>query len=328
MRLTLSYVQRHMHHRLGSVRALLVLLLAATPLTTRGDAGTAVDTRDHYRVYRPSGEVRGALVLLPGYGDDSDAFEPSSPTTPSTLPARLAEHGILTLVAVPVRETLYESPAALRALDSLLAQVVQQYRIPRERVAIGGFSSGGTGAVRYAQTCAQQNCRAVPRLAAVFAVDAPLDFERLFRNSAVIVQRKAPRSNIAEASTIVRTLQQTLGGTPDEVPDAYRLHSPVLASELAGGNARLLQQTPLRLYTEPDVKWWLEERNLDYQGMNAVDHAALINLLRVAGNARAELITTTGQGYRPDGRRHPHSWSIVDETDLVRWLLVCLAPVG
>ena len=59
-----------------------------------------------------------------------------------------------------------------------------------------------------------------------------------------------------------------------------------------------------------------------------MDHAALINLLRVAGNARAELITTTGKGYRPDGRRHPHSWSIVDELDLVRWLLLALSPAA
>jgi hypothetical protein len=60
--------------------------------------------------------------------------------------------------------------------------------------------------------------------------------------------------------------------------------------------------------------------------MNAVDHAALINLLRVAGNDRAELITTTGRGYRPGGRRHPHSWSIVDEAQLERWLLTTLSP--
>ena len=34
-----------------------------------------------------------------------------------------------------------------------------------------------------------------------------------------------------------------------------------------------------------------------------------------------ELITTSGQGHHPDGRRHPHSWSIVDNGELVEWLL-------
>lgn len=72
----------------------------------------------------------------------------------------------------------------------------------------------------------------------------------------------------------------------------------------------------------------MEQRNLDFFGMNSVDHAALINLLRVAGNDRAELITTTGKGFRPSGRRHPHSWSIVDEPELARWLLAALATAN
>lgn len=326
--LPFTFDSRTVHHRFRSVCVSLALFLAGTPLPAQEVPARPAAPREHYRVYAPRGEIAGALVLLPGYGGDRDSYDPASPFTPSTLPALLAEQGVLTMVAVPVRETLYESEEVLRALDALLSELVQQYGIPRERVAIGGFSAGGTGAVRYAQFCAQQKCRAVPSIAAVFAVDSPLDFERLYRTSEVIVQRDAPRSNIAEESMILTTLQQALGGTPDEAGDAYRLHSAVVASDPDGGNAQLLRHTPVRLYVEPDVHWWMEERNLDYHGMNAVDHAALINLLRVGGNHRAELITTTGRGYRPDGRRHPHSWSIVDEPDLASWLLVALSAYG
>lgn len=213
---------------------------------------------------------------------------------------------------------------------------MRQHGLPRERVVIGGFSAGGTGAVRYAQMCAQQKCRALPRIAAVFAVDPPLDFERLYRASHLALQRNAPRSNAEEEKMIVETLRRSLGGTPDEARESYRLHSAVLASAADGGNARLLARTPIRLYTEPDVLWWMEQRNLDFFGqrnldffgMNSVDHAALINLLRVAGNGRAELITTAGKGFRPGGRRHPHSWSIADEPDLARWLLAALVPAN
>jgi len=311
-----------MHQRLLGVCTLLLLLLAGAPLGAQETLAVATP----YRIYLPSGEVQGALVLLPGYGGDADSFDPSSSFTPSSLPGRLAAHGILTVVAVPGSETLYETEAVLHALDTLLTQVVQRYDVPRERVAIGGFSAGGIGAVRYAQFCAQQKCQAIPRVAAVFAVDSPLDLERLYRTSEVIVQRNAPRSNIAEDSMILHTLRDALGGTPDDARASYRLHSAMLASAPDGGNALLLARTPIRLYTEPDVHWWMEERNLDYHAMNAVDHAALINLLRVAGNDRAELITTTGKGYRPNGRRHPHSWSIVDEAELERWLLIALFP--
>lgn len=305
--------------------AVLVLSLVSTALHAQAAAGA---TAGPYRIYAPAGKATSLLVLLPGYGGNPDSFDPSSGFTPSTLPARLAQHGVMTLVAVPNSETLYETDKALGALDSLVDRVVRQHGLPRERVAIGGFSSGGTGAVRYAQRCAQQKCRAVPRIAAVFAVDPPLDFERLYRSSQLIVQRNAPRSNLAEERRILETLRGSLGGTPDESGAAYRLHSAVLASAPDGGNARLLARTPIRLYTEPDVGWWMEQRNLDFHGMNSVDHAALINLLRVAGNDRAELIATTGKGFRPDGRRHPHSWSIVDEPELARWLLAALAPAN
>jgi surfactin synthase thioesterase subunit len=315
-----------MHQRLFGVATLLLGLLAGASLSARETPAASTPHGDSFRVYGSGGEVQGALVLLPGYGGDPDSFDPSSAFTPSSLPARLAKHGILTVVLVPASETLYETDAALHALDALLARVVQQYEVPRERVAIGGFSAGGTGAVRYAQRCAQQKCQAVPHIAAVFAVDPPLDFERLYRTSELIVQRNAPRSNIAEEGMILQTLRHAFGGTPDEARDSYRLHSAVLASAPDGGNALLLDRTPIRLYTEPDVHWWMDERNLDYHAMNVVDHAALINLLRVAGNIRAELITTTGKGYRPDGRRHPHSWSIVDEAELERWLLIALYP--
>jgi len=30
------------------------------------------------------------------------------------------------------------------------------------------------------------------------------------------------------------------------------------------------------------------------------------------------------KGYRLDGRRHPHSWSIVEPVDCINWILECL----
>ncbi len=51
---------------------------------------------------------------------------------------------------------------------------------------------------------------------------------------------------------------------------------------------------------------------------------AVINQLHLLGNEQAEYINALGKGYRMDGRRHPHSWSIVDAEDCVDWLLGCM----
>lgn len=38
------------------------------------------------------------------------------------------------------------------------------------------------------------------------------------------------------------------------------------------------------------------------------------------GNQEAEFIQTFQTGYRRNGQRHPHSWSIIDAEECVDWM--------
>lgn len=60
----------------------------------------------------------------------------------------------------------------------------------------------------------------------------------------------------------------------------------------------MLKNIPIRLYAEPDVVWWIENKGYDYYTINAVDQAALVLKLRTLGNTKADLITTTGKAAR------------------------------
>jgi hypothetical protein len=79
-----------------------------------------------------------------------------------------------------------------------------------------------------------------------------------------------------------------MGGSPSQVRRAYRSRSPFLASEKDGGNAQLLKNIPIRLYTEPDVVWWIENYGFDYNTINAMDQAALLLQLRAQHQGRAD----------------------------------------
>jgi len=70
-----------------------------------------------------------------------------------------------------------------------------------------------------------------------------------------------------------------------------------------------------------DVLFWLEHVTHLYS-LNSLDVIYAINELKAMGNQQAELIVTSGKGYRPDlgGIRMPHAWSIVDEPDLANWI--------
>ena len=80
--------------------------------------------------------------------------------------------------------------------------------------------------------------------------------------------------------------------------------------------------TPLRIYSEPDINWWIKERGADLSSMNVLDCSAMINELNRLGNEKATLIVTENKGFRKlQNIKHPHSWSIVDEKELIDWLL-------
>ena len=204
----------------------------------------------------PEKSRTGLLVLLAG---EIHSFDEKSGYTPSTLPRILATNGIVTKVAA-VRPGLgagvglYAGDAVLEEMDGLIAEVLNKYKIQNGRVAIGGFSASGIGAMRYAQFCVKGK-RKTKAPVATFAVDSPLDYERWFLAAELELKRLAlaGRDN-AEDQSAVHFLRKEFGGSPTEAVEAYRRQSVVSTLVADGGNARLLKDTLVRIYVEPDLK--------------------------------------------------------------------------
>ena len=166
----------------------------------------------------------------------------------------------------------------------------------------------------------------VSKPVAIFFRGRALDFESWWNRETLNLRRDNPKSALEESQGILDALRSAMGGSPNQPRQVYRSRSPFLASVKDGGNARLLKNVPIRLYTEPDVVWWIEDSGRDYYTINAIDQAALVLQLRALGNTKAQLITTTGKGFRPPGTRNPHSWTIVDEPDLADWIVKAFQP--
>jgi hypothetical protein len=268
-----------------------------------------------YRLYRPAGTAQGLVVMLPYFGSDANEFSSAA------LPGLLANKNVATMV---VSASGYLNDDDLVTLRGLIEGAVQELNVSAGRLVVGGISAGGTGAVRYFEYCVSGHCTARSKPVAIFSVDAPLDFESWWNRETLNLRRNNPKSALEESQGILGALRSTMGGSPSQVRQVYRDRSPFLASEKDGGNARLLKDVPIRLYCEPDVVWWIENMGRDYYTLNAIDQAALVLQLRALGNTKAELITTTGKGFRPPGTRNPHSWTIVDEPDLADWIVKAL----
>jgi len=265
---------------------------------------------------------RAALVLMPGFGGGFGDFSSAGSTEAhrSVLADSLAAHGIVLVFIAPPAGVLFGDDSHVQQLESTIRESISAVGADALPLALGGFSAGGTDAVLLAERCAAGRCTMPHAVRAVFAVDAPLDWYRLWENAAMVLAQRPSGANVDEAELIRTALEKRLGKDPTPSSRRYLEASPLAAKASGGGNARLLAGMAVRAYTEPDIHWWMEQRGLDYYGMNAVDAASLVRHLKLLGNTRAELIVTTGRGYRANGARHPHSWSIVEQDELARWL--------
>jgi len=123
---------------------------------------------------------------------------------------------------------------------------------------------------------------------------------------------------------VLKEFKKNIGGTPDSVRKNYVYYSTFSNSEKDEGNAKYLKVIPVRIYNDVGCYWWLTNRSEDLYDMNALDQSAMINFLHRIGNEKGEFINAYGKGYRLDGTRHPHSWSIVDAIECINWIKKCL----
>ena len=208
-----------------------------------------------------------------------------------------------------------------RQLDGYIGGAIKKYNLPKDHMLFTGMSLSGTRAMKFGAWCLAGNSSFGLRPKAIATCDSPLDFVRFWKGHDRSKRLELNEISANEARWVTAVLEKNLGGTPYNNMEAYINYSPYCRDCPDGGNAAIYKNTYFRTYTEPDVKWWMENRGIDYCSMNAVDAAALINQLHILGNKKAELILTENKGYRPDGKRHPHSWSIVDNAELVEWVL-------
>jgi hypothetical protein len=255
---------------------------------------------------------KGYLILIPGFGESAENV-----LKQTELPIKLALNGILTIIPTFQDGVLSFGVDSLsqKCLEKIIKDVTSKNKLIDQRFYIGGFSIGGSCAIKYAEN-------SIIKPKAIFAIDPPLDFER-FYNSA---KRDIRLSNEKEANQeniyMINRLERETGGNPNTNLTNYYKLSPYSYSDISQTAIKDLINLPIRIYSEPDINWWIKERKLDLTNINITECSAMINELNRLGSNNAELILTRNKGFRkPNNIKHPHSWSIVNNDELIEWLL-------
>lgn len=261
----------------------------------------------------PTTEIKGVLVILPSGGETTENL-----LKQITLPQLAVEKGLLVLIP-SINFGTENRTAEFNLLDKIFNEIVKDYQVSKDTFILGGLSNGGMIFLSYAEKAVQYlgTTFLVPK--GVFALDSPVDKAHLYEYCEREIERNYNEAGVSEGKWIIERYKK-LYGTPYKNPEKYIAASIYSYGAKEGGNAKYLKNIPLRMYTDFDVEWLMKERHRDLYDWNGTDIIAMVNRLKIMGNEDANVIISFGKGFKLDGSKHPHSWSIMDSQDCLNWI--------
>ncbi|GHA36198.1 hypothetical protein GCM10007103_17110 [Salinimicrobium marinum] len=264
------------------------------------------------RLYKPE-NPEAVLILFGGFPETAENIENGFPITESALENNVA------VSYLNYNRKLWLEESDKSQLANNIKEMINTNDLPSDKIYFGGMSSGGNIALLIGNYLSQ-NAEYDLSPSGVFVIDSPVDIAALYRIAEQNIERNFSQASVGESSFMLNYFKPQLGN-PDEEIEPYEKRAPFTFETKNAQNLENLKNTKLRFYTEPDKTWWKENMGIDYEQMNAFHLKRLSNYLTSQDFKKIEYITTEDKGYRANGERNPHSWSIVDKEDLLQWML-------
>ncbi|CAL65832.1 hypothetical protein [Christiangramia forsetii] len=277
---------------------------------TNGTEKNRIST-DFYELYRPN-TTEVVLVLFGGYPENAEDIEREFAIT------NLANKKNIAVAYLNYSGKLWLEENDKIELAESINELFKSNNLPTKKIYFGGFSSGGNMALLISNFLIENSNKIKPT--GVFIVDSPIDLAALYQSAEKNIKSNFSEPAVQEAKWIISNLNENFG-EPDNNLLKYEKYSVFTSLTNEINNLKDLKNTKIRFYTEPDTLWWKKNRKADYDQMNAYYIKKLSEKLKNSGFDQIEYIPTENKGYRANGERHPHSWSIVDKEELLQWML-------
>lgn len=293
--------------------SLITILFSTTFIFGQGkEVQKNLISHESYNLYKPD-NTQAVLLLLGGFPEDAANIENEFPITD------LANEKNVAVAYLNFNRKLWLEENEKAQLASTIQELFASNNLPTDKIYIGGLSSGGSIALLIGNFLSQ-NLEYNLNPSGVFVVDSPIDLAALFRVAQGNIKRNFSEASVGESSFIFNYFNEQLGNPNDEIAP-YEKYSAFTYETQNFENLKNLKNTKIRFYTEPDKVWWKENMGVEYEQMNAFHIKRLSEFLTSNSFNEVEYIATQNKGYRANGHRDPHSWSIVDKEELLQWML-------
>jgi len=274
-------------------------------------------SKQGYTLHLPNANPIATIIMLSGSALDTtrriDEFSIIKPALEKNIAVLFVSTG-------KVIEFLF-TDKEINTVDDLVGNALKKHRLSNKPKFLIGMSLGGTMALRYSEYCSLKKSKFGFQANAIALCDAPLDLVRMWHEQQQAIKNNYHPNAVGEARWVLHFLKKHLGGSPQEAMENYISYSPFVYTDENRSKINLFKNIPLRMYHEPDIKWWVENRGKDYNTINSIDLVGFYNYLRQAGNKQVELITSHNKRRGFKEGSSPHTWTIVDNVELITWFL-------
>lgn len=257
-------------------------------------------------------EPKGVVLLFPSFGYPIVDTDLETGIDEAFLKSEYA------VVLVDYNRELFLDETNFESLHTFIQRIIKNNNLP-DNIIVGGFSSGGNIALSYSIWYEKLQLKeGKPK--SIFVIDAPVDLLSLYNVCSAKTEKSVAKTeDLTEEKYLVQFLKDRLGDPKEDKLNYYK-YSPFIAEEIANSNLKYLLDYTILFYSEPDRGWYKENMNYDYEETNSFRIQTLFEALQKTSKKEIQYIKTMNKGFRKDGKRHPHSWSIVNETELVKWV--------
>ena len=249
-------------------------------------------------------QTEGVVVLLPGLFDPplSIFFESDLPLILNKL-----NYSIIIPVLSQKGDKFDLSDRSLNQLVNLITQYIQTSNLRQDvPIILGGFSIGGT---RILKACTfKDNPLGRLNISHVFAIDPPLDLNRLLSSEAKYGQ-----------NFLKGVLEKEMGTVDTEKLTSLSILDINKADSTQPPSVNGIK---IRIYNEPAIEWQMDNRKRDLLDLNLLDQSVYVNhIKRKHPDIDIQLVISKIEGMRKQtGDRNPHSWNIVDTDEFIDWI--------
>jgi hypothetical protein len=270
-------------------------------------------TNEVYELSKPTENTGKVLILFGGYPEKPEDIKREFKILEKAKENKMA------VLYMNYNQKLWLEESEKEKLAELLQKILTENKLLTDEIYIGGFSSGGNVALLIGSFITEhKNFELATK--GVFIVDSPIDLVALYHSSEKNIAKRFSDVSVQESTWIIETLEKQFGNPSNDI-SKYERYATFTSMTENIDNIKGLKNTKIRLYTEPDTLWWKENRRADYDQMNAFYIKRLYERLKESGFDHVEYLPTEHKGYRANGDRHPHSWSIVDKIELMEWMM-------